>query len=132
MGPTIREDEHTRPLSLEGKLPRENIPCELKKDDHFSGTNESSLKRDAYIGTSENEIKEDQLLAKLQEKVNEGDKDANFELGQFYFDHSKYQEARSLFEEIESEDMRAKYQLAVMYYDGLGVETDHVMSQFLY
>lgn len=134
MGPDTLEGEETKPLSLEGKLSREDIPKEIRHDANFSRHSsggrkspESSSRKDVSIDVSESEIRDAQLIASLKERIESGDKDAKFELGQFHFEHREFIEAKALFEEIDDEDMRAKYQLAVIYYDGLGTETDHVI-----
>ena len=134
MGPGTLEGEDAKPLLLEGKLSREDIPKDLGHDVNFSGESsgrrksaESSSKKDVYIEVSESKIRDAQQVANLKERIESGDKDAKFELGQFHFEHREFQEAKALFEEIDDENMQAKYQLAVIYYDGLGVEADHVM-----
>ena len=138
MGPENLEDEQVEPLLLEGTLSRENLPKEIGHDAHFSRQSsgrltsaESLAKKDASAAVSENQIKEAQLLADLQERIKSGDKDAKFELGQFHFDRRDFEEAKRLFEEIASENLQATYQLAVIYYDGLGVEANQVMMHFL-
>ena len=138
MGPENLEDEQIEPLLLEGTLSRENLPKEVGCDAHFSGQSsrrptsvESLSKKDVSAGVSENQIKDAQLLADLQERIKSGDKDAKFELGQFYFDRRDFEEAKGLFEEIADENLQATYQLAVIYYDGLGVEANQVMTHFL-
>ena len=142
MGPVTLEYEPQKPLSLEGKLSREDIPTERIQDSrgdvHFSrqsssksNTSEAFSRKDVNTDVSENEIREAQLIASLQERVRADDKDAVFEFGQFYFEKRNFEEARTLFEQIENENMQAKYQLAVMFYDGLGVKADHVIIYVL-
>ena len=57
-----------------------------------------------------------------------GISDAQFALGQFHFSDGRYQEALGYFERAaaSSSCTQAKYQLGVMYYDGLGVLMDPV------
>ncbi len=58
-----------------------------------------------------------------------GASEAQFTLGQYYFTRGLYTEALGYFERaIDTEDSwgQAKYQLGVMYYDGLGVQLDMV------
>ena len=55
--------------------------------------------------------------------------DAQFALGQYNFNGGRYQEALSWFEKASagaSSCAQAKYQLGVMYYDGLGVQENPV------
>lgn len=129
MGPTTIEVDADNPLTLEGRLSNEEIPKERRRDSQeISRPNSSGTLSRKHVNTdvTENEIRETQLIVDLRERIRSGDKDAQFELGQIYFEKREFKEARELFEGIEEDDMQAKYQLAVMFYDGLGVEADHV------
>lgn len=44
----------------------------------------------------------------------------------------RYAEAESVFDSSKDMDPRALYQLAVMYYDGLGRQPDHVSQDVLF
>ena len=58
-----------------------------------------------------------------------GVSDALFALGQYHFNSGHYHEAAGYFEkaaESANSCAQAKYQLGVMYYDGLGVREDPV------
>lgn len=140
MGSVTLEYENQQPLSLEGRLSREDVPSTRQEsqgdviDSRLSWRPVSSntpSRKDVNTGVSEGEIYEAQLVKFLTERISSGDTDAKFELGQFYFEKRDFDQARTLFEEIESDDLQAQYQLAVMYYDGLGINADHVIIQFL-
>ncbi|CAM4618340.1 unnamed protein product [Leuciscus chuanchicus] len=60
----------------------------------------------------------------LKEKAESGDSHAAFLLGQIHYEEGRYTEAEVMFDSIKDEDPRALYQLAVMYYDGLGTRED--------
>ncbi|KAK7137518.1 hypothetical protein R3I94_013235 [Phoxinus phoxinus] len=60
----------------------------------------------------------------LKEKAERGDSQAAFLLGQLHYEEGRYAEAERIFDRIKDEDPRALYQLAVMYYDGLGTKED--------
>ncbi|XP_030048511.1 LRP2-binding protein [Microcaecilia unicolor] len=70
----------------------------------------------------------DILLEKAEEvlkaRIKEGDKEASFLLGQLWFEEGWYEDALLHFYKIKEEDLRALYQLGIMYYDGLGTEED--------
>lgn len=62
-----------------------------------------------------------------------GISDAQFALGQHHFNGGRYHEALSWFEKASGNggigsSAQAKYQLGVMYYDGLGVQENPVSS----
>ncbi|KAL6480322.1 hypothetical protein MHYP_G00113550 [Metynnis hypsauchen] len=60
----------------------------------------------------------------LKSRAETGDTKANFLLGQLYYEEGRYTEARTMFDGIKDEESQALYQLAVMYYDGLGTTAD--------
>ena len=139
-------EDHKEPFTLQGNLSSEELPArraqnEVKEKASPSGPNLgdpetdkvkqeiTTTRKDVETDVNEGEIAEAQYIANLQERIKDGDDtEAKFEYGQFYFRKRDFAEARKWFEEIEDEDMQAKYQLAVMYYDGLGVKTDYVRS----
>jgi len=54
-------------------------------------------------------------------------------MGQYYFSRGLYDEALSYFqraEEAQPSSTSARYQLGVMYYDGLGVKPDLVSNSY--
>ncbi|CAM9445010.1 unnamed protein product [Lampetra fluviatilis] len=63
---------------------------------------------------------ERELLA----RVNAGDQEARFLLGQLYFHKGRFACARLHFEVVSHTDARALYQLGVMHYDTLGMPAD--------
>lgn len=66
-------------------------------------------------------------LEAITEKAARGIPEAQFALGQYHFSNGRYQEALGWFEKAatgEGGSSQAKYQLGVMYYDGLGVPED--------
>ena len=71
-------------------------------------------------------LTDDRLEKLLLDRINVGDKPSIFQLGQFYFEREMYQKAFAEFNRIKDSDFQAKYQLGVMYYDGLGVEANPV------
>ncbi|XP_077992345.1 LRP2-binding protein-like [Glandiceps talaboti] len=77
-----------------------------------------------YQGYTKEEFNEKVELL-LLEKIHGGDKQAIFQLGQFYFEQDEYEKAVKQLERISKEDYQAMYQLGVIYYDGLGVPEDH-------
>lgn len=145
MGPTLTENDYKEPFTLQGNFSSEGLPAkkaqnEVKEKTTSSGPRnlgspatdtvkqDTTPRKDAETDVTEREIEEAQYIASLQELIKDGDTDAKFEFGQFHFQNRDFAEARKWFEEIEEEDMQAKYQLAVMYYDGLGVKADYVRS----
>ncbi|KAM5192602.1 LRP2-binding protein [Mantella aurantiaca] len=60
----------------------------------------------------------------LKEKIQEGDKQATFLLGQLYFEEGWYEDALQQFHQVKDDDDQALYQAGVMYYDGLGIQED--------
>ncbi|KAJ8015154.1 hypothetical protein DPEC_G00023200 [Dallia pectoralis] len=61
----------------------------------------------------------------LKVRAEEGDKQALFLLGQLYYEQGRYVEAGEVFDGVKDSDPRALFQLAVMFYDGLGTAVDH-------
>jgi len=55
-------------------------------------------------------------------KISKGDKNAQFLLGQFYYEEGKLNEAIKHFEEIKDNNVQAMYQLSTIYYDGIGCQ----------
>ncbi|KAG8592133.1 hypothetical protein GDO81_000420 [Engystomops pustulosus] len=60
----------------------------------------------------------------LKERIESGDKQARFLLGQLCFEEGWYEDALFHFEKVKDEDYQALYQAGVMYYDGLGTRED--------
>ena len=66
-------------------------------------------------------------LEDMEELCLRGNGRAMFTLGQYYLDKSKVDKAIEYFHAAaKHEDIQAYYQLAVAYYDGIGLETDVV------
>lgn len=64
-------------------------------------------------------------LEEMEERAQRGVSDAQFSLGQYHYHHGNYVDALRLFEMAEvGGNTQAKYQLGVMYYDGVGVGED--------
>ena len=139
MATELLTNGNPEPMSIEGRLSseaiplnrnlqQENVPSSLGGPyvDSPLNTTESIPKQDANTDVNETDIIDAQIIADLFQRIRAGDNYAKFELGQFYFERRKYTDAKKLFEEISNENMQAIYQLAVMYYDGLGVETNYV------
>ncbi|XP_032874451.1 LRP2-binding protein isoform X1 [Amblyraja radiata] len=64
----------------------------------------------------------------LRKKIRDGDLQANFLLGQLYFEEGCYETALEEFNNIKDCDFQALYQLGVMYYDGLGTKEDPALG----
>ena len=105
--------------SLKGdsrKLHTESLPESLRGS-------VSSLQED-----NDGVLSDGRLQELLLERISSGDNLAKFQLGQFYFEREMYEKAFAEFEKIKDLDVQARYQLGVMYYDGLGVIEDTVSS----
>ncbi|XP_067035151.1 LRP2-binding protein-like isoform X1 [Acropora muricata] len=86
--------------------------------------NSRSLSLGEEQEVDEDEIADDRLEEILISRVNTGDNLAKFQLGQFYFEREVYGKALISFERIKDTDFQAKYQLGIMYYDGIGTKPD--------
>ncbi|XP_029515273.1 LRP2-binding protein [Oncorhynchus nerka] len=64
----------------------------------------------------------------LKGRAEGGDKQALFLLGQLYYYEGRYEEAERVFDGLKDSDPRALFQLAVMYYDGLGTAMDQARA----
>lgn len=91
--------------------------------------NSRSLSLSEGQEVEEDEIADDLLEEILISRANKGDNLAKFQLGQFYFEREVYEKALISFERIKNTDFQAKYQLGVMYYDGIGTKPDPVRAQ---
>ncbi|XP_072904247.1 LRP2-binding protein [Hemitrygon akajei] len=60
----------------------------------------------------------------LRKRIRDEDLQANFLLGQLYFEEGCYETALEEFNKIKDKDFQALYQLGVMYYDGLGTKEE--------
>lgn len=97
------------PVHLDRKLSSEPLPK----------SQESSLY--SLNDSEQDEINDDELEEILIQRAKDGaDRLAKFQLGQFYFERKIFDKAMVTFERVKSTDFQAKYQLGVMYYDGLG------------
>eukprot|EP00794_Sanderia_malayensis_P005272 gene5272-5938_t len=128
------------PLTLQGRLPsavltNESFVINGVSSETGDGRPETETRtttaqtfKDAELDVKEDQIRDDITRESLIERVNDGDEDAKFLLGQFYFVKKEYSKARKFFEEVQEIDLQAEYQLAVMKYDGLGMDTDYLSS----
>lgn len=84
---------------------------------HTRGGSASAVKLDRDI-----------LLAALEERSLAGDVRSQLQLGRHYLEHQQYDSARKIFELAAAQGNEyAKYQLGVIYYDGLSdIGEDHV------
>jgi len=64
----------------------------------------------------------------LKEMADRGDELAPFRLGQLFFEERLYDSAFVEFNRTREKDAQAKYQLAVMYYDGMGVKQNQGLA----
>ena len=63
----------------------------------------------------------------MTDRSERGDSQAHFSLGQYHYEKKDYTKALSYFNMADNKgNIQATYQLAVMYYDGLGVTENHV------
>ena len=63
----------------------------------------------------------------MRDRSERGDFQAHFSLGQHHYEKKEYTKALSYFNMADNKgNIQATYQLAVMYYDGLGVPENHV------
>ena len=63
----------------------------------------------------------------MTDRSERGDSQAHFSLGQYHYERKEYTKALSYFNMADNKgNIQATYQLAVMYYDGLGVPENHV------
>nr|XP_033814716.1 LRP2-binding protein [Geotrypetes seraphini] len=92
-------------------------------------SNQERSKRSTSSPGSECDILMEKAEEVLKARIIEGDKEASFLLGQLCFEEISlylvqgwYEEALVHFYNIKDEDLRALYQLGVIYYDGLGIE----------
>ncbi|XP_072177450.1 LRP2-binding protein-like [Diadema setosum] len=124
--------EHRVP-SKELSLPSEPLPASksLRSGSAGSlGSETTAITKSLHIidDTEQKEKEEQELNEKVEQllvdKVKKGDPVATFQLGQFYFEQERYKEAKKCFYDIRETDMQAKYQLGIMYFDGLGAEQD--------
>ncbi|XP_005095624.1 LRP2-binding protein [Aplysia californica] len=60
----------------------------------------------------------------LLDKIKDGDKSANFQLGLLYFHQDQFDKAKSLFERSKDYDYQSLFMYGIMKYDGLGMEVD--------
>ncbi|XP_019901624.2 LRP2-binding protein isoform X2 [Esox lucius] len=67
-------------------------------------------------------VERDERLLKV--KAEARDKHTLFLLGQLHYEQGRYFEALEVFDAIKDHDPRALFQLAIMYYDGLGTAMD--------
>ncbi|XP_063715399.1 LRP2-binding protein-like [Symsagittifera roscoffensis] len=94
-------------------LPRENSIVDLLVDEGHLELNPKLVKSEAALIEQA-----ESLLKVLAEK---GDELAPFRLGQLFYEERLYDSAFVEFNRLREKDAQAKYQLAVMYYDGMGV-----------
>ena len=104
----------------------EKINTRTLHAESLRGSNRSSL---SLVQDDDDEILTDERLEELLlQRIGSGDNLSKFQLGQFYFEREMYAKAFTEFLKIEETDIQAKYQLGVMYYDGLGVIEDAVRT----
>ncbi|XP_058253420.1 LRP2-binding protein isoform X3 [Hemibagrus wyckioides] len=75
-----------------------------------------------YENHAECLVKEAEKL--LKNRAEAGDTQASLLLGHLYYAEGHYSEAEAVFDGIKDKEPQALYQLAVMYYDGLGTTTN--------
>ncbi|KAJ8026252.1 LRP2-binding protein [Holothuria leucospilota] len=109
------------------QLSEEKLPAD--KSNSLLSVN-SDIKSSVHILDDEDNKRreERELLEKVEKlllgKVKEGEKTAIFQLGQFYFESERYEEAKYQFESIKDNDFQAQFQLGIIFYDGLGTKAD--------
>lgn len=77
-------------------------------------------------GDNDGILSDDRLEELLLQRITRDDDDnaSKFQLGQFYFEREMYEKAFKEFDKLKETNIQAKYQLGVMFYDGLGVTED--------
>ena len=95
--------------------------------------NTASEQPDASAETNENESTGSHVIGSpgwldyMTDRSERGDSQAHFSLGQYHYEKKEYTKALSYFNMADNKgDIQATYQLAVMYYDGIGVEENQV------
>ncbi|XP_038046558.1 LRP2-binding protein-like isoform X2 [Patiria miniata] len=101
-------------------LPRPNSEGSLK-------TRSLHIIDDEVAKEKEKQDLDNRVEQLLLNQIKDGDTNALFQLGQFYFEQGAYEEAAVYFKRSVDtcKDYQAMFQLGIMYYDGLGVKEDH-------
>ncbi|XP_070539867.1 LRP2-binding protein-like [Ptychodera flava] len=111
-------------LEKQHQLPTETLPSYTASVTSFL-SHENSL----HINSDEQAMPQEEFNEKvelfLMEKIQAGEKQAIFQLGQFYFEQEEYEKAVKQFERVKNEDFQAMFQLGIIYYDGLGIPENH-------
>lgn len=108
-------------IPLSGKADIEGLSLKLLENGDIVST-------DGAEDSSTDKLIQDQLLKNLirvlKAKIKKGNIKAHFILGQLYFEQEFYKDAFTYFELVQEHDLQSLYQLGVMYYDGLGTESN--------
>lgn len=116
-------------LDLSRELSAERLPSPASSDQSLV-----SLVRDESMSIQDggdfNHLSDQELAEKVQSlllaRIEKGDKNSLFQLGQLYFEQEQYEEAAEYLEQAaEHGDFQAMFQLAVMFFDGLAGPADH-------
>lgn len=97
----------------------------------MSSTSSTGASRKAYPAPlrSGDDGKNDEWLENMEELCQRGNGHAMFTVGQYYEQQGNQEKALQYYHEAEAKgDTQARYQLAVAYYDGIGVTADLVST----
>ena len=86
-----------------------------------------SVKSEHIASSDRHVIGSPEWLDYMTDRSERGDAQAHFSLGQYHYEKKEYTKALSYFNMADNKgNIQATYQLAVMYYDGLGVTENQV------
>ncbi|XP_072026131.1 LRP2-binding protein-like [Amphiura filiformis] len=110
----------------EHSLPHEPLPRSPSIESSISQTKSLHIIDDEITRVKDDQELNEKVENLLKKKIQEGDKNALFQLAQFYFEQELYDHALVYFQRAsDNGDYQAKYQLGIMYYDGLGGKEHH-------
>lgn len=112
---------------------RMEIPKDLSAE-NISFSKEKNILNDIAQETKDapgyGSLSEEELMEKVEnillDKIKEGEKQAYFQLGLFYYEQGVMDKAIVYFERSKEFDFQSLYMLSVMLYDGIGCKSDTV------
>ncbi|XP_064631232.1 LRP2-binding protein-like isoform X2 [Lineus longissimus] len=111
----------SKDLSAE-KLPKEHDGPMVY---HVAATTDNKTLKFKDEKTLSQEELTEKVESVLWEKINSGEKEAFFQLGQLYFEEGRYDESERVFQRVKETDFQVMYQLSIMLYDGLAGRVDY-------
>ncbi|XP_043561886.1 LRP2-binding protein isoform X1 [Chiloscyllium plagiosum] len=124
-----RKTHHPVQSINRNKLTSELLP--QKQTNKCPSLQERGIKNSAAQNLAKNFKKTSDVKradAILRKRINDGDLQAIFLLGQLYFEEGCFETAFEEFNKIKDTDFQALYQLGVMYYDGLGTKENPALG----